>query len=81
VGCDLAAGSAGDPVGADRFLTIEPMLFGDFFKGVIHFSIASSVMAELGEEFHGAVGMAIHGMTTLPFILAMSGVAVAFCST
>ena len=60
------------------FFTIEPMLFGDFFKGVIHFSDSHPVMAELGEEFHGAVGMAIHGMTTLPFILAMSGVAVAW---
>ena len=60
------------------FFTIEPMLFGDFFKGVVHFSDSHPVMAELGEEFHGAVGMAIHGMTTLPFILAMSGVAVAW---
>ena len=60
------------------FFTIEPMLFGDFFKGVIHFSDSHPVMAELGHEFHGAVGMAIHGMTTLPFILAMSGVAVAW---
>ncbi|MDD3326722.1 MAG: NADH-quinone oxidoreductase subunit L [Zoogloea sp.] len=60
------------------FLTIEPMLFGSFFKGVIHFSESHPVMAELGEEFHGAVGMAIHGLTTLPFFLAMAGVAVAW---
>jgi len=60
------------------FFTIEPMLFGNFFKGVIHFSESHPVMAELGEEFHGAVGMAIHGMTTLPFFLAMAGVAVAW---
>ena len=60
------------------FFTIEPMLFGSFFKGVIHFSESHPVMAELGEEFHGAVGMAIHGLTTLPFFLAMAGVAVAW---
>ena len=53
------------------FFTIEPMLFGSFFKGVIHFSESHPVMAELGEEFHGAVGMAIHGLTTLPFFLAI----------
>ncbi len=60
------------------FFTIEPMLFGDFFKGVIHFSDSHPVMAELGHKFNGAVGVAIHGMTTLPFHLAMSGVAVAW---
>jgi len=60
------------------FFTIEPMLFGSFFKGVIHFSESHPVMAELGEEFHGAVGMAVHGLTTLPFFLAMAGVAVAW---
>ncbi|WP_153160317.1 NADH-quinone oxidoreductase subunit L [Zoogloea sp. 1C4] len=60
------------------FFTIEPMLFGDFFKGVIHFAEHHHAMAELGEEFHGAVGMALHGFTSLPFFLAMSGVVVAF---
>ncbi|MCK6373490.1 MAG: NADH-quinone oxidoreductase subunit L [Zoogloea sp.] len=60
------------------FVTIEPMLFGGFFKGVIHFAEHHHAMAELGEEFHGAVGMALHGFTSLPFFLAMSGVVVAF---
>lgn len=60
------------------FFTIEPMLFGGFFKGVIHFGEHHHAMAELGEEFHGAVGMALHGFTTLPFFLAMGGVVVAW---
>jgi len=60
------------------FFTIEPMLKKPISTEGIASSDSHPVMAELGHEFHGAVGMAIHGMTTLPFILAMSGVAVAW---
>lgn len=61
------------------FLTIEPMLFGEWFKGVIHISAEQHpAMAELAHEFHGAVAMAIHGITSLPFFLAMGGVIVAW---
>lgn len=60
------------------YATIGTMLFGDFFKGVIHFSEHHHAMAELSEEFHGAAEMAIHGFTSLPFILAMSGVLLAW---
>lgn len=61
------------------FLTIEPMLFGEWFKGVIHISAEQHpAMEELAHEFHGAVAMAIHGFTSLPFFLAMGGVAVAW---
>jgi NADH-quinone oxidoreductase subunit L len=38
-------------------------------------------MAELAKHFHGAVGMALHGLTTLPFWLALAGVVTAWCST
>ncbi len=57
------------------FLTIEPMLFGDFFKGVIVVNEAHHAMEELKLEFHGPVAMAIHALTSLPFWLAMAGVA------
>lgn len=61
------------------FLTIDPMLFGDWFKGVIHInSEAHPAMEELAHEFHGAIAMAIHGFTTVPFFLAMSGVVIAW---
>jgi NADH-quinone oxidoreductase subunit L len=61
------------------FFTIEPMLFGEWFKGVIHINAeAHPAMKELAHEFHGAVGMAIHGLTSLPFALAMGGVVVAW---
>ncbi|MBN9697151.1 MAG: NADH-quinone oxidoreductase subunit L [Zoogloea sp.] len=60
------------------YLTVEPMLFGGFFDKVIHMSEAHGVMHELGEEFHGAAAMAIHGLTSLPFALAMAGVVLAY---
>ncbi|BAL25354.1 NADH-quinone oxidoreductase subunit L [Azoarcus sp. KH32C] len=60
------------------FFTIEPMLFGSWFKGVIHIAESHEAMAELAHEFDGPVAMALHGVTSLPFMLAMSGVAVAW---
>jgi NADH-quinone oxidoreductase subunit L len=67
------------PSVAIGFLTIEPMLFGDWFKGVVYMNAeAHPAMAELAHEFHGAVAMATHGFTTLPFFLAMGGIVVAW---
>ncbi len=60
------------------YLTIEPMLFGSFFDGVIFVDPKHGAMHELKEEFHSAAAMAIHGMTTLPFFLALAGVASAY---
>ncbi|MEC5396472.1 NADH-quinone oxidoreductase subunit L [Uliginosibacterium sp. H1] len=59
-------------------LTIEPMLFGEWFAGVIHVAEAHDVIAEFGKEFHGAAALALHGFVTLPFWLAMAGVATAW---
>ena len=56
------------------YLTIDTMLFGDFFKGVIFVADKHEAMAELSHEFHGATGMAIHALTSLPFALALGGV-------
>lgn len=61
------------------FLTIQPMLFGDFFKDAILVNLhAHPAMEELKEEFHGAAAMALHGLTTLPFWLALGGVVTAY---
>ena len=60
------------------YFAIEPMLHGDFFKGVIAVSESHGAMESLHEEFHGALAMAIHGLTTLPFWLAFGGVASAY---
>jgi NADH-quinone oxidoreductase subunit L len=60
------------------FLTIEPMLFGDFFKGVIIVDEAHHAMAELKHEFHGPVAMVMHAFTAAPFWLALAGVATSY---
>jgi NADH-quinone oxidoreductase subunit L len=61
------------------YWTIGPLLHGDFFKDSIIVDAARHpAMAELGREFHGALAMAIHGLTTLPFWLALAGVVTAW---
>jgi NADH-quinone oxidoreductase subunit L len=61
------------------FMTIEPMLFGEFFKGAIAVDADKHhAMKELGEAFHGPVAMAIHGLTAAPFWLALAGVVLSF---
>jgi NADH-quinone oxidoreductase subunit L len=61
------------------FMAIGPMLFGDFFKDSIFVEAARHMgMQELAKEFHGAAQMALHGLTTLPFWLAVSGVALSY---
>ncbi|WP_151446889.1 NADH-quinone oxidoreductase subunit L [Lacisediminimonas profundi] len=57
------------------FFTIGPMLFGDFFKGVVFVSDKHEAMKELAGHWHGAVAMAVHGLSTAPFWLALAGVA------
>jgi NADH-quinone oxidoreductase subunit L len=57
------------------FMAIEPMLFGEFFHGVIQINAQKhGAMAELEEMFHGPWQMAVHALTTLPFWLAVAGV-------
>ena len=61
------------------FMTIQPMLFGDFFKDSIVIDLEKHPgMEELAKEFHGASAMALHALTTLPFWLALAGVVVAW---
>ena len=61
------------------FMTIGPMLFGDFFKDVIFVDGARHhAMNELAEAFHGPVQMAIHGLMTWPFWLALAGVVTSY---
>jgi NADH-quinone oxidoreductase subunit L len=61
------------------FLTIGPMLHGDFFKdSIVVNAAAHPAMKELSESFHGAAAMALHGLMTLPFWLALAGVVTAW---
>jgi NADH-quinone oxidoreductase subunit L len=61
------------------FLTIQPMLFGDFFKDAIAVDLAHhAAMKDLAEHFHSAGAMAAHAFQTVPFWLAAAGVATAY---
>ena len=60
-------------------MSLMPMLFGDFFKGVIYIDSARHpAMAHLTEEIHGWLPMGLHGFVTMPFWLALSGVALSY---
>ena len=61
------------------FMAIQPMLFGDFFKDAIYVDATRHpAMAALAKDFHGAAAMALHGLVTLPFWLALAGVVTAW---
>ncbi|WP_050465377.1 NADH-quinone oxidoreductase subunit L [Herbaspirillum autotrophicum] len=60
------------------FFAIAPMLYGDFFKGVLFFGENHKAMEELAHEFHGPVAMVTHSLTSLPLWLAIAGVATAY---
>jgi NADH-quinone oxidoreductase subunit L len=58
------------------YITIGPMLFGDYFQTAIFVNPEIHKSMEiLREEFHSPLQMAMHGLTALPFWLAISGVA------
>ena len=65
------------------YIAIESMLFGHFFSGVIAVDSARHpAMMELAlhyaEKLHSPAGIALHGFMTLPFVLAASGVGLAW---
>jgi NADH-quinone oxidoreductase subunit L len=58
------------------FYTIDPLLYGEFFSDAIFINADKHpVMHELAHEYHGAVAMALHALSTAPFWLAVAGVA------
>ena len=61
------------------YFTIKPMLYGGFFKDAIFINAEKHKALEvMGEEFHGPWAMAVHALTTMPFILAVAGVALSY---
>ena len=65
------------------FMTIEPILFGSFLSKSIFLDIEAHPTMELlshhfHEIYHGPFGMALHSITSLPFLFALSGVALAY---
>ena len=61
------------------YMTIDAMLFGEFFKDAIFVNADKHhVMHELADAFHGPVAMAVHAVSSAPFWLALSGVVVSW---
>ena len=61
------------------FFTIEPMLFGEFFKDSIYVNLSiHNAMEVLRQDFHGPLKLAIHGLTSAPFWLALAGVVMSY---
>jgi NADH-quinone oxidoreductase subunit L len=63
------------PSFAIGFLTIAPMVHGDWFGSSI---MRNETMARMAEEFHGAWGMVAHAFTTPVLWIAFAGVATAW---
>ncbi|MDP1651375.1 MAG: NADH-quinone oxidoreductase subunit L [Rhodocyclaceae bacterium] len=57
---------------------IGTMLYGGWFGDSIYIDAAHQGMATMAREFHGVIGMMAHGVTTLPFWLALSGAILAW---
>jgi NADH-quinone oxidoreductase subunit L len=61
------------------FIAIQPMLFGDFLADAITVDAERHPgMAALAAMFEGSVAMALHGLVTAPFWLAVAGVVTAW---
>jgi NADH-quinone oxidoreductase subunit L len=60
------------------YMTIGPMLFGEYFGNAIYVSDRHPSMQELERHFHGAAAMGLHAVATLPFWLAVAGVGTAW---
>ncbi|MDX5152307.1 MAG: NADH-quinone oxidoreductase subunit L, partial [Acidiferrobacterales bacterium] len=60
------------------WIAIEPMLFSDYFKGAIHVAENHNVIGEMAEHWHGVGPFIAHGLKSLPFLLAISGIGAAW---
>jgi NADH-quinone oxidoreductase subunit L len=59
------------------FFTVSSVLFGNYFGDAIQVLEHNNVIGEIGHEFQGPVAFALHGFTSLPFLLLLAG---AFCA-
>ena len=57
---------------------IGQFVFGDYFGNAIAVSPAHPAIATLKQQFHGVQSMIMHGFTSLPFWLALTGAGTAF---
>jgi NADH-quinone oxidoreductase subunit L len=57
---------------------IGPLLFGNYFDSAIVVAPAHDVLAQMGKDFHGILGMIAHGFVTPPLWLAVAGLVTAW---
>ncbi|HYQ71876.1 MAG TPA: NADH-quinone oxidoreductase subunit L [Gammaproteobacteria bacterium] len=57
---------------------IDPVVFGDYFDGVIHVAASHDVLAEIGEHYHGPVSFVLHAFGGPAIYLAIAGVGTAW---
>ena len=60
------------------FFTIQPVLFGGYFKDAIRVLEHNDVVGEIGHHFHGPVAFALHGPMGAAFWFALAGVVCAW---
>jgi len=60
------------------FFTIEPLLFGSYFKDAIYVAEAHAWMTKLAEEYHGPVNKALHAVFEPTLWMALAGVVTAW---
>ena len=57
---------------------IGTVVYGDYFGSAIAVAPAHEWIEEMHQEFHGVGSMMVHGLTSLPFWLAVAGLATAW---
>lgn len=57
---------------------IGPIVFGDYFNGVIHVAPEHDTIEQLGATFTGVFGMMTHAFVTVPFWLSVGGIVTAW---
>jgi NADH-quinone oxidoreductase subunit L len=57
---------------------IGDFVFGDYFGTSIYIAEGHDGVKHMAEEFHGVLPMVLHGLTALPFWLALAGAGIAW---
>jgi len=57
---------------------IGDFVFGDYFGSSIFVAQGHDAVRKMAEEFHGVLPMILHGLTALPFWLALAGAGIAW---